>query len=537
MKQALKFAKRCCRKQAIIFLVTAALIAAVVGCTDPTPLQYGLTITESNGGSVTAPGQGAFAYDRGARVVLLATPEDGYRFASWSGDVATVADIHAASTLITMNGNYLVSAGFEALYSLTISSTAGGSVTAPGEGAFSYEHGTVVDLVALADECCTFLSWTGDAVADPGSPTTTITTARDAAKKVTANFAPLRYELTTGSTGGGSVTLPGEGTFTYDCGTVVNLAASPQAGYRFLAWTGGAGSIADAYSAITTITMSADYVISASFVAEVTPMVSAGAAHTVGLKADSRVVAAGRNSYGQGNVGGWRDIVQIAAGGDHTVGLKSNGTVVAVGRNDYGQCDVGGWTDIVQIAAGSLYTVGVKSNGTVVAAGRNAEGQCNVGSWTNIIQVAAGSSHTLGLKSGGTVVATGANVYGECEVKGWTDIIRVAAGAYHTLGLKSNGTVVAVGWDVSSQLSVGTWQDIAQIDGGYEHSVGLRSDGNLVGCVGWRPPGQCDVGGWNSIVHIAAGGMHTVGLKTDGTVLAAGQNDEGQCEVGDWNLN
>jgi alpha-tubulin suppressor-like RCC1 family protein len=37
------------------------------------------------------------------------------------------------------------------------------------------------------------------------------------------------------------------------------------------------------------------------------------------------------------------DTVQIAAGGDHTVGVKSDGTVVAAGWNEYEQCNVGDW--------------------------------------------------------------------------------------------------------------------------------------------------------------------------------------------------
>jgi len=33
----------------------------------------------------------------------------------------------------------------------------------------------------------------------------------------------------------------------------------------------------------------------------------------------------------------------LTAGDAHTVGLKTGGTVVATGWNDYGQCNVGGW--------------------------------------------------------------------------------------------------------------------------------------------------------------------------------------------------
>jgi len=71
-----------------------------------------------------------------------------------------------------------------------------------------------------------------------------------------------------------------------------------------------------------------------------------GNTHTVGLKTDGTVVAAGDNSRGQCNVSGWRDIVAVAAGFYHTVGLKADGTVVAVGSNDKGQCNVSGWRDI-----------------------------------------------------------------------------------------------------------------------------------------------------------------------------------------------
>jgi hypothetical protein len=93
----------------------------------------------------------------------------------------------------------------------------------------------------------------------------------------------------------------------------------------------------------------------------------------VGRKADGTVVAVGDNDYGQRDVGGWTDIIQVAAGLRHTAGHKADGTVVAVGDNDYGQRDVGGWTDIIQVAAGSYHTVGLKADGTVVAAGPEIE--------------------------------------------------------------------------------------------------------------------------------------------------------------------
>lgn len=74
------------------------------------------------------------------------------------------------------------------LYDLNISSTAGGSVTTPGEGTLPYDTGTVVDLVAVADEGYQFTEWTGDIdkIGDPASAVTTITV--DGEYFITANF-------------------------------------------------------------------------------------------------------------------------------------------------------------------------------------------------------------------------------------------------------------------------------------------------------------------------------------------------------------
>ena len=71
----------------------------------------------------------------------------------------------------------------------------------------------------------------------------------------------------------------------------------------------------------------------------------------------------------------------MAAGEYHTVGLKSDGTVMAAGSNDQGRLDVGTWTPMVQVAGRGYHTVGLKSDGTVAAAGYNEYGQTNVGAW------------------------------------------------------------------------------------------------------------------------------------------------------------
>ena len=310
---------------------------------------------------------------------------------------------------------------------------------------------------------------------------------------------------------------------------------------------------------------------------------AAGAYHTVGLRSDGTVVAAGGNDYGQCDVDSWTDIVAVAAESHHTVGLRSDGTVVATGLNDDGQCDVDSWTNIVAVAAGYGHTVGLRGDGTVVAAGCNDDGQCDVDSWTDIVAVAAGSQHTVGLRSDGTVVATGWNYHGQCDVSNWKNIRlpqemnpgyqaaqqlmdegkylqamwafsaldfqdsaekaqearscyvssqpTLAVGSGHTVGLLSDGTVVATGWNRNGQCDVDSWSDIVAVAAGDSHTVGLRGDGTVtVTAAGWND----DDDSWTDIVAVAAGGFHTVGLRGDGTVVATGWNDDGQCDVDSW---
>ncbi len=73
-------------------------------------------------------------------------------------------------------------------YTLTVSSTTGGSVTAPGEDAFVYDDETVVDINAAADSGYHFVNWTGDTatIADVNSSATTIIV--DADYSIQANF-------------------------------------------------------------------------------------------------------------------------------------------------------------------------------------------------------------------------------------------------------------------------------------------------------------------------------------------------------------
>ena len=261
--------------------------------------------------------------------------------------------------------------------------------------------------------------------------------------------------------------------------------------------------------------------------------IAGGENHTLSLRADGTVLAAGGNGNGQCDVSGWSNIIAIAAGGYHTVGLCADGTVLTVGNSTGPQCNVSDWSDVVAVAASSSHTVGLCADGTVLARGWNTNNQCDVSGWSDIVMVAVGSSHTVGLHADGTVVAVGNNGNGQCDVSDWSDIVAVAAGSYHTVGLRTDGTVVATGSNGNDQCEVSGWSNIVEIAAGARHTVGLCSDGTVV-AVGSNSFHQCEVSDWSDVVDVAAGFWHTIGLCTDGTVLAAGENDEGQCDVSGW---
>jgi len=126
----------------------------------------------------------------------------------------------------------------------------------------------VLDLVAEADSDYMFVNWTGDvtAIANVNGASTTITMNGD--YSIVANFAeipPDQFTLTVSSSSGGSVTTPGEASFAYDEGTVIDLEAEPEEGYSFVIWIGDVDEIADVIAASTTITMNDDYSIIATF--------------------------------------------------------------------------------------------------------------------------------------------------------------------------------------------------------------------------------------------------------------------------------
>ena len=161
-----------------------------------------LTLSATAYGWVVDPGEGSFEYDRGTVVSIVAAAGSGSRFTGWTGTAVAagkVANPSFADTTVTVDGDYTLQANFKLeddpqQYELIVSASAGGSVSEPGEGVFSYGSATTISIAARAHSGYRFSRWTGTAVnagkvADPAAASTTVVV--DSSYELRATFTPL----------------------------------------------------------------------------------------------------------------------------------------------------------------------------------------------------------------------------------------------------------------------------------------------------------------------------------------------------------
>ena len=133
---------------------------------------YNLDITAENG-SVNYSDTVIRAEER---IELIATPDEGYVFTGWSGDVSGDQE----SMMVTVDKDMNITANFAKLNTLTVTAE-NGSVNVTDTSAI---EGTEIQLIATPDEGYQFDGWTGDVTGDND----TIMITLDSDMSITANF-------------------------------------------------------------------------------------------------------------------------------------------------------------------------------------------------------------------------------------------------------------------------------------------------------------------------------------------------------------
>ena len=229
-----------------------------------------LVANPTNGGSIEAsplPNGTNGTYVHGTPVTLTATPALGFLFTNFTGGASATTNV----ITITIDADVSVIANFveHTTFTLTLVTNPPGSGTiqampSPNAPGGTYYENTVVTLTATALRTNDFTNWSGAV----SSMSNRVTLLMDANKTATANFVPIvppAYTLTVSvnpaNAGSVLVTPPPAANGTYPADTIVALAAQPDAGFRFLSWSGAVNTT----NSLILIAMSGNRSVTANF--------------------------------------------------------------------------------------------------------------------------------------------------------------------------------------------------------------------------------------------------------------------------------
>lgn len=198
------------------------------------PPSYPLQVGSDGGGSITVnPSSGTYLSN--TVVTLTATPNAGWTFLKWLGDVS--------GTNVSTNVAMTRAKAVQAVFGTTLGTTAvgGGTVVLNPLGGF-YPYGTMVQLSAVPDVGNQFAIW-GNAASGNANPLGFMVT--NANPVVSSLFAPVsggQSALTVIPVGAGTVAVTPRANV-YTTGANVTITATPEPGQTFLGWSGDAGGM------------------------------------------------------------------------------------------------------------------------------------------------------------------------------------------------------------------------------------------------------------------------------------------------------
>jgi len=194
---------------------------------------YTLTITPPQNGSVEVSLEQT-AYDHGTALTITATPDAGYEFSDWTGDL--IGNPNPAS--LVMDGNKTIGAAFAlippTIYTISATHSAGGDISPNG----------TVNVTEGSEQTFLINASTGHHIQDvlidgisQGTVSSYTFTNISGNHTIHVNFEINQYELNIETPENGSISVEPSGN-SFAHGMVVTLTAAPSNGYSFSHWTG-----------------------------------------------------------------------------------------------------------------------------------------------------------------------------------------------------------------------------------------------------------------------------------------------------------
>ncbi len=298
----------------------------------------------------------------------------------------------------------------------------------------------------------------------------------------------------------------------------------------------------------------------------------------------------------------WR---QVSAGGAHTCGIRTTGQLYCWGWDDDGQLGdggtnadqatpvevAGGATNWTSVSTGLSHTCARRATGRLYCWGRDVEGQLGngvgsveqttpvevAGGATNWTSVSTGQYHTCARRSTGRLYCWGYDGSGQIGnglpntdqpaprpvAGGVTNWTAVSAGGYQTCARRATGQLHCWGYDGDGQLGnggpntgrstpglvAGGITDWTSVTTGHRHTCARRATGRLYcwgqdvnGELGNGPAGSQPIpvlvaGGATNWTSVTATQTHTCGRRATAVLYCWGLDQFGQVGDGGANLN
>ena len=266
----------------------------------------------------------------------------------------------------------------------------------------------------------------------------------------------------------------------------------------------------------------------------------------------------------------------LSAGAEHSLAIDINGSLHTWGSNMHGQLGCGApllpkkmnsdvLSDVIGVSAGAFHSMAITSDYTLWGFGLNDRGQLGDGSNTslkwpteilmNIVAVSCGASHTLVLTKAREVYAWGNNEHGQLGDGSFNssstpmpimrDVSIIAAGLYDSAAVTTDGKLYV--WGYPNVASDGTTanvpvlmpglDNVASISLGDTHGIAITTNGDLY-TWGENDYGQLGNSSFDAhldpkkimknMAYISAGSYHSMAISFDGNLWAWGTNDFGQ---------